>query len=661
MPKSRHKHVVPTQLEEKKRVHTWTLRAKKYKPVPCSGQKTNQAMAYCIVLHNIRNLPVPEPLQEMDPPHFSIRVSLFDLGTRQFFGNTWCSPENPFARQSNKRRPHCRIAATGNLETPSLDIPLYLHTMVNDPSCVAVIEYILADVDNGSGTTVHSYGIGWTVMPLFGLGKGGQDGRRQNLRIYGGSPRSLILLPPGVHRLEDARESLEPLHNASLVVQVLDYTPMLTCTHLIPKNIIVSNHEIIPGIGGRRGGLPAKPLLQDKPSRRSRRDRNKNKKDSTKGALEMRPIRLLRRSTLKVSGIKVLMPFGFEERFQDDVTAIAEQSLEASERVSWTIRERWLDFAVHNSLQVVPGSTGGQATGDGSASGDARGWIRVPLVVGEDCKDPDVDGFFLREKNKETVRLEHFVAHPSVALIAMLCYKVERNVGSRSRRRRKKKRRDTDVDDDETGEPTVVQTEAVFQVAVVVFLPTLTDGTLRMDGYFDCMEKQDARTVAMTKTASDFDAKKGDTKRPLEMWMPPPEQNFNLDPARHIYDGWQGNGRVIMLGMRLRGRRRARHGSDSSSGEEGGSSSSSGRGTSSESDSDDSRRHDSDSDLSEGGLADEDRRPKWLYKGAKIEVRLKRKKEDSTIRLHDSKHEWVPATVTKISRRNGIKASSAHC
>ena len=37
----------------------------------------------------------------------------------------------------------------------------------------------------------------------------------------------------------------------------MDYAPLLDIAHLIPPNIIVSSNEIIPGIGGKSGTLPA--------------------------------------------------------------------------------------------------------------------------------------------------------------------------------------------------------------------------------------------------------------------------------------------------------------------------------------------------------------------------------------------------------------------
>ena len=103
---SRKRSTLPKEFEEQKRLHHWILDAKSCTPIPSRAQKTQDAQAFCLILRDVVGLLIPEPLQDIDP-HLSFRVSLFDLGTRQFFGNTWCS--EPGRLQGTKGRARCRI------------------------------------------------------------------------------------------------------------------------------------------------------------------------------------------------------------------------------------------------------------------------------------------------------------------------------------------------------------------------------------------------------------------------------------------------------------------------------------------------------------------------------------------------------------------------
>ena len=417
---------LPKEFEEQKRLHHWVLDAN-CTPIPSRAQTSQEPQAFCLILRDVGGLLVPEPLQDIDP-HISFRVSLFDLGARQFFGNTWSS--EPGHLQGTKGRGRCRITASGHLDVPSFSMPVYLYTHISDPNCAAIVEIVVSDIDEASGMIVHSYGIGWAVVKFFGSGKN-ESRRKETLPIYSGTPRSLLLLPTNAHRWDEAQEALEYKGKATLSVESLYYESLLSCVHLLSSNVLVSSQDRIPGLRGKRSTLPERPISKSRG------------KDDTK--LSLKKIKLLKRSTLKISGIKILMPYGFDERFEDDVTSIAELALEKSERTclsrlaeqkvihylctythtgtNWEICERWLDIGVHNSKRFVP------------MKDSKEEWLRIPLQHGGDSKKTSVDGFYLKEKHRKTYRLNQYVNHPSFAVVAMLCYKARRVRTGRRRRR----------------------------------------------------------------------------------------------------------------------------------------------------------------------------------------------------------------------------------
>jgi len=179
-------------------------------------------------------------------------------------------------------------------------------------------------------------------------------------------------------------------------------------------------------------------------------------------------------------------------------------------------------------------------------------WLRIPLQHGGNSRKASVDGFYLKERHRKTHRLTQFVNHPSFAVVAMLCYKARRVRTGRSRRRGTSvSGGDEDTKDDSNA---TTPSEIVFQVASCIFLPVKSSGKLQIKGYFDRLSPNQEHILK--KGLSDFDAKKGDTGRPLEIWMLPSNAMLNFAPTRDVYDGWVGNGRVIMLGAQMRGKGR---------------------------------------------------------------------------------------------------------
>eukprot|EP00939_MAST-03C_sp_MAST-3C-sp1_P000147 g147.t1 len=691
MSKRRNKRsggVLPREIEEQKRIHHWKLLKKKFRPVPCKAQRARDPAYYCLLVTHLGGVPVPDPLQDIDP-HLSIRVSLFDLGSRQFFGNTWCS--TPGVLPGVKKGRRCRVSASGILDVPRFELPLYLYTYINDPNCAAIVEFVISEVDSASGMIVQSFGVGWTVVTFFGSGKADLNGRRQVFPVYAGSPRSLLLLPTDVRRWEDAKDTVSPLMKAAMSAQTIYFDSMESCVHLLPCDVLVSANVSVPGIKSKRSTLPAKPLLNSN----DRRHKRKKKKilgnrgggvDDDGATVALRSIKLHRRSPLKITGLKILMPFGFEERFEDDVTTIAELSVEKKDRTNWEICDRWLDLGVHNSMRLVPFTSDVQKRKtrrrrrreDDTDASEFATFCRVPLRHGGDSKDSNVDGFFLRESRPRVVRLSQFVNHSSFALVGVLCYKARRlDTGARGRQRRGTSARaiESEATDKSANTSLSPLSEITFQVATFVFLPVRGDSSVQTNGYFNFVAP--VLSHAMRSGVTEFDAKRGDTKRPLEIWMMPPIETMNLAPDMRIYDGWIGNGRVVMLGMSMKGKghrlKEIRSDSDGDDADD------SDFDIASSSDDDDGD-HSDDFNSEDGNFLDSTPGvPSWLRVGAKVDARKKPGRSSrwypavvETIALPEEIDEevridvvlqngetWVDLSLSQIRRRGGVDASAS--
>jgi len=643
---------LPKEIEEQKRIHQWSLSKKRFQAVPCKAQRARDPLFYCILITHVGGVPVPDSLQDIDP-HLSIRVSLFDLGSRQFFGNTWCS--SPGELPGAKGRKGCRVSASGILDVPKFELPLYIYTYISDPNCAAVVEFVISEIDNATGMIVQSFGVGWTLVKCFGAGKSDLDGKKQIVSVYAGSPRSLLLLPTDVRRWEDVKDTLSPLMKATMSVQTLFFGSMETCEHLLPTDVLMSSDVRVPGIKSKHATLPTSPFLSER--KRRRRGRKYRDDDDVRRSMQLQPIKLHRRSPLKLSGLKILMPFGFEERFEDDVTTIAELSVEKKERTNWEISDRWLDIGVHNTMRFVPfpndekGSKKKKRDTDDDVTIGRRPYFRVPLRHVGDSKDSSVDGFFLKQKTSDIIRLPQFVNHPSFAVVGILCYKARRFDSGKRRRRNRDTSAATKDDSPDTEEKSLSPlSEVTFQVATFTFLPVLGEGHIQVSGYFNFVPP--SQSHAMRSGIADYDAKQGDTGRPLEIWMMPPSGTMNLSPRYRVYDGWVGNGRVIMAGISMKGKghrlREIRSDSDRDSDADVSDFEFASSSSVSDDESISDKSFDGDADSLDGSGV-----PRWLFVGAKIEVRHRDGKA--------KKMRWVSATVEAVSAPDKDGVTSQVC
>uniref|UniRef100_A0A8C9SIG7 Nephrocystin 4 n=1 Tax=Scleropages formosus TaxID=113540 RepID=A0A8C9SIG7_SCLFO len=243
-----------------------------------------------------------------------LRVSLFDVARRHFFGRTW------------KGAPQPMRSSAGEPSTVPFNEVLYFHTSLRIPGVVAVVEVVsVADKSDGSQ---HALGCGFAILRLF-PGKGdpaeppdSQPQRR--LCVYQGTPRAL--LHPALQDPAEQSGLLKLLEGVYLHYSLQPHSPLQLVMALLPQNTLVSGSEPIPGV------VPSS--------------------DITGKADALRKPRLLKTFTCSLDKLSIVLHPSLE-KFEEELLQLLN-----SDRLSQTncgpdggalaVQERRLHVAVHN-------------------------------------------------------------------------------------------------------------------------------------------------------------------------------------------------------------------------------------------------------------------------------------------------------------------------
>ncbi|XP_077007618.1 nephrocystin-4 isoform X2 [Tamandua tetradactyla] len=189
-----------------------------------------------------------EGLSEAD---YHLRVSLFDVTYRHFFGRTWKTTVKP-VKQLSRQPP--RIV---------FNEPLYFHTSLSHPDVVAVVEVVTEGQRQDGGLQALSCGFGilriFSTKPESPL-SASQDKR---LRLFHGTPRAL--LHPLLQEPLEQNRHMTLLESCSLQYTLQPHLPLGPARHLLPENLLVSGLQQIPGLlpaRGETGDILRKPRLQ---------------------------------------------------------------------------------------------------------------------------------------------------------------------------------------------------------------------------------------------------------------------------------------------------------------------------------------------------------------------------------------------------------------
>ncbi|XP_026966188.1 nephrocystin-4 isoform X1 [Sagmatias obliquidens] len=180
-----------------------------------------------------------------------LRVSLFDVTYRHFFGRTWKSPARPL-------EPLCR-------QPPRIDFsePFYFHTSLNHPNIVAVVE-VVTEGRRRDGT-LQALSCGFGILRIFSNNSESPTSAPQDkrLRLYHGSPRAL--LHPLLQDPIEQNKHMTLIENCSLQYTLKPHPLLEPVFHLLPENLLVSGLQQIPGLlpaHGESGDTLRKPRLQ---------------------------------------------------------------------------------------------------------------------------------------------------------------------------------------------------------------------------------------------------------------------------------------------------------------------------------------------------------------------------------------------------------------
>uniref|UniRef100_A0A8C9B602 Nephrocystin 4 n=1 Tax=Phocoena sinus TaxID=42100 RepID=A0A8C9B602_PHOSS len=180
-----------------------------------------------------------------------LRVSLFDVTYRHFFGRTWKSPARPL-------EPLCR-------QPPRIDFsePFYFHTSLNHPNIVAVVE-VVTEGRRRDGT-LQALSCGFGILRIFSNNSESPTSAPQDkrLRLYHGSPRAL--LHPLLQDPIEQNKHMTLIENCSLQYTLKPHPLLEPVFHLLPENLLVSGLQQIPGLlpaRGESGDTLRKPRLQ---------------------------------------------------------------------------------------------------------------------------------------------------------------------------------------------------------------------------------------------------------------------------------------------------------------------------------------------------------------------------------------------------------------
>jgi len=180
-----------------------------------------------------------------------LRVSLFDVTYRHFFGRTWKTAVRPVEQLS--RQPSRII----------FDEPVYFHTSLNHPNVVAVVEVVTEGRKRDGSLQALSCGFG--ILRIFGnkLESPTSASQDKRLRLYHGTPRAL--LHPRLQDPVEQNRHMTLLESCGLQYALRPHPPLEPVFHLLPENLLVSGLQHIPGLlpaHRDKGDALRKPHLQ---------------------------------------------------------------------------------------------------------------------------------------------------------------------------------------------------------------------------------------------------------------------------------------------------------------------------------------------------------------------------------------------------------------
>ncbi|XP_058160552.1 nephrocystin-4 isoform X6 [Dasypus novemcinctus] len=222
-------------------------------PHPQRGrQLLKESTAFQCVLKWLEGPLIRQGILEVLPEaECHLRVSLFDVTYRHFFGRTWKTTVKP-VKQLSRQPP--RIV---------FNEPVYFHTSLNHPHIVAVVE-VVAEGRRRDGT-LQTLSCGFGILRIFSHKPESPASASldKRLRLFHGTPRAL--LHPLLQDPLEQNRHMSLVENCSLLYTLRPHPGLGPARRLFPENLLVSGLQQIPGLlpaHGETGDVLRKPRLQ---------------------------------------------------------------------------------------------------------------------------------------------------------------------------------------------------------------------------------------------------------------------------------------------------------------------------------------------------------------------------------------------------------------
>uniref|UniRef100_A0A4W4GL90 Nephronophthisis 4 n=1 Tax=Electrophorus electricus TaxID=8005 RepID=A0A4W4GL90_ELEEL len=199
--------------------------------VPPHNQSSRLAagspQAFQLALKQVEGLQTTQVIMENISAH-ELRVTLFDSGRQRFFGRTWRSA--PREVRSSRVR---------------FSEVIYFHTALCLSSVVAVVE--LVSLSQGPGASQNAVGAGFGLVQLFSARPdSGPPHGEDRLSLLHGTPRAL--LHPALKDPLQSKYMFTVMEGTQLLYSLQPHPALTPIMHLLPPNILVSGHDLIPGV-----------------------------------------------------------------------------------------------------------------------------------------------------------------------------------------------------------------------------------------------------------------------------------------------------------------------------------------------------------------------------------------------------------------------------
>ncbi|KAI1892585.1 hypothetical protein AGOR_G00135100 [Albula goreensis] len=176
-------------------------------------------------------------LEGLQGVKYQLRVSLFDISHRHFFGRTWKSPLLEQMR-----------TGLGQPDRVPFNEVLYFHTSLRHPSVVAIVE--VAAMAQKADAPHSALGCCFGILRLFPSKTSPEEPHtsqaERRLSLYHGSPRAL--LHPALYEPIEQNKLMSVIEGAHLQYTLKPHPALETAMLFLPENVLVSGTESIPGV-----------------------------------------------------------------------------------------------------------------------------------------------------------------------------------------------------------------------------------------------------------------------------------------------------------------------------------------------------------------------------------------------------------------------------